>query len=144
MLSTVPKWRPLRWNLSFVKRKKSHGLRSGEYGGCGNTEITLLTKNSFTEMAIWQHCRDAAFKCPHSLAGHDEPFFWVVDGLEIQIQHTTGHSDCQTLIRRHEIPHFGHIFVRFWRARSYTTRFVFHILTAIQKCFMPPKNPCPW
>ena len=36
-----------------------------------------------------------------------------VDGLAIQIQHTTDHFDCQTLIRSHEIPHFGHIFVRF-------------------------------
>jgi len=29
------------------------------------------------------------------------------------IQHATDHSDCQTSIRPHEIPHFGHIFVRF-------------------------------
>ena len=36
-----------------------------------------------------------------------------VDSLEIQIQHTADHSDCQTSIRPHEIPHFGHIFVRF-------------------------------
>ena len=36
-----------------------------------------------------------------------------VDGLAIQIQHTTDHSDCQTSIRPHEIPHFGHIFVHF-------------------------------
>jgi len=36
-----------------------------------------------------------------------------VDGLAIQIQHTTDHSDCQTSIRPYEIPHFGHIFVRF-------------------------------
>ena len=36
-----------------------------------------------------------------------------VDGLAIQIQHTTDHSDCQTSIRPHEIPHFGHSFVRF-------------------------------
>ena len=36
-----------------------------------------------------------------------------VDSLAIQIQHATDHSDCQTPIRPHEIPHFGHIFVRF-------------------------------
>jgi hypothetical protein len=36
-----------------------------------------------------------------------------VDGLTIQIQHTTNHSDCQTSIRPHEIPHFDHIFIRF-------------------------------
>jgi len=53
-------------------------------------------------------------------------------------------SFCQTSIRPYEIPHFGHIFLRFWRARSSRTRFVFHTLTAIQKCFMPPKNLCHW
>jgi len=36
-----------------------------------------------------------------------------VDGLAIQIQHTTDHSDCQKSIRPQEIPHFGHIFIRF-------------------------------
>ena len=66
----------------------------------------------------------------------------VLDGLVIQIQLITDHSGCQTSIRPHESPHFGHIFVRFWRARSSRTRFVFHTLTAIQKCFTPPKNLC--
>jgi len=28
-----------------VKRKKSHGLRSGEYGGCGTTEIPFFGQN---------------------------------------------------------------------------------------------------
>ena len=56
-----------------------------------------------------------------------------VDGLAIQIQHTTDHSGCQTSIRPHEIPHFGHVFFRFWRARSSTTRFVFHTLSRPSK-----------
>jgi len=38
---------------------------------------------------------------------------YFVDSLAIQIQHTTNHSDRQTLIRPHETPHFGHIFVLF-------------------------------
>jgi hypothetical protein len=32
----------------------------------------------------------------------------VVDGLTIQIQLTTDHSDCQMSIRPYESPHFGH------------------------------------
>ena len=52
-------------------------------------------------------------------------------------------SLCQTSIRPHDRPRFGHIFVRFWRASSSRKRVVFHILTAIQKCFTSPKNLCP-
>jgi len=37
----------------------------------------------------------------------------VVDGLVIQIQLTTDHSDCQTSIRHQDSHHFGHIFARF-------------------------------
>jgi hypothetical protein len=30
--------------------------------------------------SVTEHCRDAASKCPQSLAGHDEHFFCVVQG----------------------------------------------------------------
>ena len=67
----------------------------------------------------------------------------VVDGSVTQIQLTDDHSDCQTPIRHHYSPHFGHIFVRFWPARSSRTKLVFHYLTAIQKWFIPHINLCP-
>ena len=51
MFSTIQKWHPLWWNFSFGNKKKSHGLRSGEYGGCGTK---FLAKNSITEIAMWQ------------------------------------------------------------------------------------------
>ena len=34
--------------------KKSHGLRSGEYGGCGTKGMPFLAKNLITEIAMWQ------------------------------------------------------------------------------------------
>jgi hypothetical protein len=75
-----------------------------------------------------ERSRDAASKCPHAqFLGQN-----VVDGLVIQIQLTADHCDRQMSIRPHESPHFGHIFFRFWRARSSRTTFVFHDLTAIQ------------
>ena len=67
----------------------------------------------------------------------------VVNSLMIQIQLTTDHSDCQTSIRPHESPHFGHIFIHFLCARSSRMRLVCHTLTAFEKCFIPPKNLCP-
>ena len=48
------KWRTLMWNLSFGKRKKSHGLRSGEYGGCGTPWNTLFGQKFFYGVAVWQ------------------------------------------------------------------------------------------
>jgi hypothetical protein len=51
-LSDVVYSSKVRWNLNFGKRKKSHGLRSSDYGGCGTTEIPFLAKSSFTEMAV--------------------------------------------------------------------------------------------
>jgi hypothetical protein len=56
-----------------------------------------------------EHSGHAASKCPHAqFLGQN-----VVDGLVIQIQLTTDHSDCQMSIILHESPHVGHIFYRF-------------------------------
>jgi len=55
--------------------KKSHGLRSGEYGGHGTTEIVFGQKfvrgdGSVTgSIVVMQH------PSVRNLAGHDEPFF---------------------------------------------------------------------
>jgi hypothetical protein len=123
MLSTVSKWRPLRWNFSFRRRKKSHGLRSNEYGG-------LFGQNLFHgDGSVDRDCsRHAASERLHAqFLGQN-----VVDNLVIQVQLTTKWSDCQTSIRLHKSPHIGLIFFRFWSARSSRTRPVFHNRTAIQ------------
>jgi hypothetical protein len=38
--------------FEFQEKKKSHGLRLGEYGGFRTTGIPFLVKTSFTEMAV--------------------------------------------------------------------------------------------
>ena len=40
--------------FEFREMKKSHGPRSGEYGGCRTTGIPFLVRNSFMEVAVWQ------------------------------------------------------------------------------------------
>ena len=132
------------WGGIWVSGKgMSHGLRSGEYGDCRTTGMPFLVKkNSFTEVAVWQGALSWCTIQVSAISGRTRwtLFFWFVQGPH----DGTDHSDCQTSIRSHESPHFGHIFFRFWSASSSRTRFVFHTLTAIQKCFMPPKNLCPW
>ena len=46
--STVPKWCPLRWVLSFGNKNKSHVAKSWQYGGLGSVVILFWVKNSHT------------------------------------------------------------------------------------------------
>jgi len=65
----------------WEKRKKSHGIRSGEYVAAEPLKCLFWPK---IRSRRWQcdreHCRDAASKCPQTLAGHDELFFLDVQG----------------------------------------------------------------
>jgi hypothetical protein len=79
----------------------------------GAAELLEYTFWSKHHSRRWQydrdHSRDAASKCLHAqFLGQN-----VVDGLVIQIQLTTDHSDGPTLIRPHDSLHFGHIFFSF-------------------------------
>ena len=53
ILSKVPKWRPFKWFLSRGNKKKSQGLRSGEYEGWRTTGMLFSAKNSLMENAVW-------------------------------------------------------------------------------------------
>ena len=105
--------------MEFEKQeKKSHGLRSGKYWGCGTTGIPFLVKNSFTETAVWG-----------SVVVMQHPSVRTIwPDTNQGLHNSTDRSDCQTLIRPHKSPHSGHIFIRFWRARSSGIRFIFHTL----------------
>jgi len=50
--STVPKLCPLRWVLSLGNKKKSHGAKSGLYGGWGSVVILSWAKNSLTAIDV--------------------------------------------------------------------------------------------
>jgi hypothetical protein len=45
--------------MSFGKRKKAHGNKSGEYGGRQTTVLLCLVRNSNTDEAV--HCHDKEF-----------------------------------------------------------------------------------
>jgi hypothetical protein len=118
----------LMWTLSFGKRKRPHGLWSGEYEGFGTTRIPFLVKTSFMEMAVWlgayPWCSIQVSACPIPRSKFRERFgdsnsthyrsFWQSKSIRLQ-----------------ESPHVVHIFRRFLSARSYRTRFIFHDLMAI-------------
>jgi len=48
-----PKVCPLLWGLSLGNKKKSHGAKSGLYGGWGSVVIVCWAKNSLTANDVW-------------------------------------------------------------------------------------------
>ena len=60
---------PFNTHLIFGNKKKSHGARSGEYGGCSNMEILCFIKNILTDRAL--------FASTQSWWRTHEPFFQI-------------------------------------------------------------------
>ena len=52
MSSIVSNWCPFRTFLSLGNRKKSHSVRSGEYGGYCNWAVLCLAKNRCTRCEV--------------------------------------------------------------------------------------------
>jgi hypothetical protein len=132
LLDVVHSYKMTTFGLEVVFKEKEKSHTDSDQVSMGAAEPLeypfLLKLSSRRWQCDKQRSRDAPSKCPHAhFLGQN-----VMDGLVIQIHLTTDHSDCQTSIRPHNSPHFGHIFLRFWRAKSSRTRFVFHTLTAIQ------------
>ena len=58
-------FRPARNAFNFGNKKKSHGARSGEYGGWGKTVTFSFFKNAVTIAEVWAghcHVEDDMFK----------------------------------------------------------------------------------
>ena len=51
--SIVSKWCPRSGLLSLGSSRKSHGAKSGEYGGCGRICVEFLTEWSRRSSAVW-------------------------------------------------------------------------------------------
>jgi len=67
----------------------------------------------------------------------------VLDGLVIQIQLTTDHSDCQTSIRSHQSTHFCHIFLRFLTCKVFQNEVSLSQCLGHRKMLYATKNLCP-
>jgi len=75
---------PFRTLLSLGNRKKSRGVRSGEYGGCCNWAVPCLAKNCCTRCEV---CAGALLWCRiHSPSCH----------LSSRFQRTDSHTCCKT------------------------------------------------
>ena len=80
MLSTVPKWM-MTFEGEFELQEKEEVTRTQIrwVRGLQNHWNTLFgQKFLHRDGSVMEHCCDAASKCPQSLAGHDEPLFWVI------------------------------------------------------------------
>ena len=61
MESMSEKWVPFRTDLIFGQRKKSHGARSGEYGGVPKLQCSFLQEtDKYSGMCEQERYRDGA------------------------------------------------------------------------------------
>jgi hypothetical protein len=94
--------------FEFREKEEVTWTQNRQVWGLQNHWNTVFGQNLFHRdgSVDRERSRHAASNCPHAqFLGQN-----VVDNLVIQIQFTTIHFDCQTLIRLHESPHVGHIF----------------------------------
>ena len=94
----VWKWCPRSGLLSLGNSQKSHGAKSGEYGGCGTICIEFLAKWSRKTSAVWG---DALSWCKnHELSAQN--IFW--NGVEWSSWNASSVSkvfNCQSTIFVH-------------------------------------------
>jgi len=96
-LFRVTKRRPFGWIVNRGKTKKSQGLKSGEYGGRGDTGMLLVAKSRLAEIAVWNYFR-ADF--PHlQIVGRN-----LTNGGASQSQLFSDRFDRRPTIRSDKIP----------------------------------------
>jgi len=116
LMSSVASIRcPFRTFLSLGNRKKSHGTRSGEYGGCWNWAVPCLAKNSCTRCEV---CVGALSWCRiQSPSCHFSSRFRQTDSCK---RRTVIHylSYCQSPVIANDCSDFSNRFLvsRCWRS----------------------------
>ena len=117
--------------FSFGNKKKSHGARSGQYGGWGITSAWFLAKNSWSKLSNFSTNFASTRAMPKSLVKIEwhEP---------IDIFRSSATS--LLTIDQYYFLHFMNVFVCCWRARATCTIFIVHIFSALGKHFVPSIN----
>ena len=137
-------WCPFRTFLSLGNRKKSHGARSGEYGGCCNWAVPCLAKNCCTRCEVCAgalHCRGAGSSrhpaiFPVVFASHC--IAWA-HGVPTVIHYL---SYCQSPVIANDFSNFSNHFLvsRCWR--SYRAGVAFNGDSTLFKSTEPVKHLC--
>ena len=129
----VSKWWLRSGLLSLGNIQKSHGVKSGEYGGCGTICVKFLEKWSRRTSAVWvgalSWCKN------HELSAQN--IFW--NGVEWSSWNANGMSmisNYQSTIFKHQIFDFHDMLVISWFFFSSGALFVFNAFLSFIEHFM--------
>jgi len=139
MSSIASNWCPFRTFLSLGNRKKSHGVRSGEYGGCCNWAVPCLAKNCCTRCEV---CAGTLSWCRIQLPSrHFSSRFWRTDSCKRRAV-ICYILYCQSPVIANEFSNFRNHFLISQCWRSSQARVAFNGGSTLFKSMEPVKHVC--
>lgn len=85
--SIIANFHPFIDLCCFINRKKSHGIKSGEYNGWGTIAMLLLVKKSCVNKNVWLNalswCNTDLWKNNYFVTDPGLPLDWIGFGLDV-------------------------------------------------------------